>query len=145
LQSIEGLEGSSGIRGDGFTEITRDATAREDVEPSFTPEDSSAANIAFDRFELTRIVTGQQLSGFLSLIDCREGLTLTVESDPDTYLFHTDNPDRVEFATFTPDVGSEVRCGPLDPPVPVVITFDQAPEGSEFIGVPNKIEFVAAP
>ena len=98
--------------------------------------------MGFDRFELTRIVSGQQQEGLLSLIDCREGLTLTLEADSGTYLFHTDSPERVEFATFTSDVGAEVGCGPLDPPVSVIITFNEAPEGSEFAGSPDKVEFV---
>ena len=91
------------------------------------------------------VVLAHLARGLLSLIDCRDGLTLTVEADSGTYLFHTDSPERVEFATFSAGVGSEVSCGPLDPPSPVVITFQAAPEGSDFAGVPNKIEFMEAP
>jgi hypothetical protein len=115
----------------------------ESIRPE--PEELASPSLRFDRFELTRIVSGEQQNGLLSLIDCREGLTLTVEADSGTYLFHTDSPERVEFATFSASVGSEVSCGPLNPPSPVVITFQVAPEGSEFAGVPNKVEFVAAP
>ena len=147
LQSIDGLEGNRGVVGDGFVEITRsDSEPEEELEPDLPePEAVTAPSIGFDRFELTRIVSGEQQDGLLSLIDCREGLTLTVESDTGTYLFHTDSPERVEFATFSAGVGSEVSCGPLDPPSPVVITFQAAPEGSEFRGVPDKVEFVTAP
>lgn len=144
MQSIEGLEGSRGVIGDGFTEITRADPEPGELE-GVNPEGSrepSAASVGFDRFELTRIVSGQQQEGLLSLIDCREGLTLTLEADSGTYLFHTDSPERVEFATFTSDVGAEVGCGPLDPPVSVIITFNEAPEGSEFAGSPDKVEFV---
>ena len=81
----------------------------------------------------------------MSLIDCRDGLTLTVEGDSGTYMFHTASPDRVEFASYRSDVGSEIGCGPVDPPLRVVITFQPAPEESEFVGVPEKIEFVRGP
>ena len=150
LQSIEGLEGNRGVIGEGFVEITRadsePVASEADVEPPQpAPGELVSPSLGFDRFELTRIVSGEQQNGLLSLIDCREGLTLTVEADSGTYLFHTDSPERVEFATFSADVGSEVSCGPLDPPAPVVITFQAAPEGGEFAGVPNKVEFVAAP
>ena len=145
LQSIEGLEGGGGVRGEGFTELTR-GPENEDDDPVVPPQPAEAApSIESERFELTRIVTGQQQEGVLSLIDCREGLTLTVDSDSGTYLFHTDSPDRVEFATFTSEVGTEVRCGPVDPPLSVVVTYQAAPAGSEFVGVPNKVEFVSSP
>ncbi len=147
LQSIDGLEGNRGVVGDGFVEITRSVSEpEEEVEPDLGErEELATPSLGFDRFELTRIVSGEQQNGLLSLIDCRDGLTLTVEADTGTYLFHTDFPERVEFATFSAGVGSEVACGPLNPPSPVVITFQAAPEGSEFAGVPDKIEFVAAP
>ncbi len=146
LQSIEGLEGAPGVIGDGFVEITRTELAPDEAEPQPPdPAPQVSPGIGFDRFELTRIVTGEQQNGLLTLIDCREGLTLTVEADSGTFLFHTDSPERVEFATFSAGVGNEVACGPLDPPPPVVITFQAAPAGSEFAGVPSKIEFVAAP
>ena len=146
LQSIDGLEGNRGVVGDGFVEITQTDSEPDEVDLSLPdPEELASPSLGFDRIELTRIVSGEQQNGLLSLIDCREGLTLTVEADSGTYLFHTDSPERIEFESFSAGVGTEVSCGPLDPPPPVVITFQAAPDGSEFTGVPNKVEFVAGP
>lgn len=113
-----------------------------------TPAQVSAptpVGIADDRVQLSRIVSGEQLRGWLSLIDCRDGLTLMVLTQDDSFSFHTRSPDRVEFSTSTTAIGTELNCGPVDPPMPVVVTYRIAPEGSEFLGVPLKVEFVEGP
>ena len=144
MRSIEGQTENPGLRGEGFTEITSTST-EPDAPESRASRGPPAPRVANDRFQLSRIVSGEQQEGLLSLIDCRDGLTLTVEGDSGTYMFHTGSPDRVEFASYRSDVGSEIGCGPVDPPLRVVITFQPAPEESEFVGVPEKIEFVRGP
>ena len=149
LASIAGRREGRGLTGEGFNEITSTPVEATTMAPSIETSPPAAApgpvGIADDRVQLSRIISGEQLRGWLSLIDCRDGLTLTILTEDDSFSFHTRAPDRVEFATSTDAVGTELSCGPVDPPMPVVVTYREAPEGSEFLGVPIKIEFVDGP
>ena len=149
LASIAGRREGRGLAGEGFTEITsapvEATTMAPSIETSTRAVESPPVGIADDRVQLSRVVSGEQVRGWLSLIDCRDGLTLTILTQDDTFSFHTRSPDRVEFATSTSAIGTELSCGPVDPPMPVVVTYREAPEGSEFLGVPVKVEFVEGP
>jgi Flp pilus assembly protein TadD len=146
MRSIEGRRQASGLFGEGFAEIssvpveTESVVSGVGVAPSAEP---LPAVVVDDRIQLSRVVSGEQEKGMLSLMDCRDGLTLTVSTESGPVLFHTRLPERIEFASYNPDVGVEISCGPVDPPMPVVVTYRKAPEGSEFAGAPIKVEFIA--
>jgi hypothetical protein len=142
MQAIEGQRSRRGLVGDGFAEITSDSRARP-ATPTANPSPApSAGSEAGDGIRLTRVVDGLQVSGLLTLIDCRDGLALTVEADSTSYVFHTDVPDRVVFSGGTGNVGREVQCGIQAPPPNVVVTFRPAGEESAFRGVPDRVEFL---
>jgi tetratricopeptide (TPR) repeat protein len=144
MQSIEGLTGGGGLTGDGFAEII--GTGRDVRAPSTparpAPSPPAPPTGAASAVRLTRVVDGDQVSGLLTLLDCREGLSLTLENSEGIHLFHTDVPERVTFAGSAPDVGRELECGVQDPPPSVTITYRSAGEDSPFRGVPDRVEFL---
>ena len=141
MDSIAGRTGGRGLIGEGFAEIrTGDGNAPGgDAAPSAAPVQARRSPAA----DLERVVAGERQSGRLTLVDCRQGLALTVEDEAGTYVFHTDLPDRVAFSSDSAEeIGREIRCGVQDPPVAVVVTFQPAGEGDPFTGVPSVVEFV---
>ena len=141
LQSIEGRTGGRGLVGEGFAEIrtnTGQPSARTE-EPAPGPRaEGDGAGI-----QLVRVVAGEQQPGLLSLVDCRDGLELTLEDETGSYVFRTDSPERVEFSSsIAGNIGREIQCGIQDPPIRVVVTFQPVEPGSESDGVPLKVEFV---
>ena len=143
LQSIGGQTGRRGLVGEGFAEIIA-GTERPQVVPDAPVADTSPAPpsvLDAGGVQLTRVIEGEQQSGLLTLIDCRDGLALTLEDGLETHIFFTDSPERVNFTSDTSS-GSEVSCGIQEPPFRVVITFRPVREDSEFSGVPVKVEFV---
>ncbi len=141
MESIAGRTAGRGLVGEGFAEIrTGDGNAPgADRAPSAvlgSPRRPPAA-------ELERVVAGERKTGRLTLVDCRQGLALTVEDEAGTHVFHTDFPDQVAFSSNSADeIGREVRCGVQDPPIPVVVTFRPASEADRYAGVPSVVEFV---
>ena len=141
MQSIEGRTGRRGLVGEGFAEITTEALQPGAAPIAPTTQPTLAPVSADNRVRLTRVVVGDQQRGLLTLMDCREGLALTLEDGGRVHVFFTDSPERVEFIS-TSNIGAEVRCGIQDPSPRVVVTFRPAPEDSEYRGVPVKVEFI---
>ena len=143
LQSIEGRTGGRGLVGDGFAEIrtnTGQPSARTE-EPAPAPGPRGEGDGA--GIQLVRVVAGEQQPGLLSLVDCRDGLELTIEDETGSYVFRTDSPERVEFSSnIAGNIGREIQCGIQDPPIRVVVTFQPVEPGSESDGVPLKVEFI---
>ena len=149
IASIEDHQDGVGLRGEGYREIRASVTESQKmmstVESSTLPTVELTAGVTDDRVQMTRFTVGEQLQGWLNLIDCRDGLTLTVLTDDDSFLFHADEPDRVEFSSSTSVLGTELRCGPIDPPMPVIVTFRELIGGSSHDGIPLKVEFIDEP
>ncbi len=143
LQSIAGRTGGRGLVGEGFAEIrtnTGQPPARIE-EPRVAPRPQAAGDGA--GIQVVRVVSGEQQPGLLSLVDCRDGLELTLEDETGSYVFRTDSPERVEFSSsIAGNIGREIQCGIQDPPIRVVVTFQPVELGSESDGVPLKVEFV---
>ena len=143
LQSIAGRTGGRGLVGEGFAEIrtnTGQPPARIE-EPRVAPRPQAAGDGA--GIQVVRVVSGEQQPGLLSLVDCRDGLELTLEDETGSYVFRTDSPERVEFSSsIVGNIGREIQCGIQDPPIRVVVTFQPVELGSESDGVPLKVEFV---
>jgi hypothetical protein len=141
MQSIEGRTGGRGLVGEGFAEIVSRTGAGNEVAGDPAPL-RPAPGEETDGVQLTRVVSGERMPGLLTLIDCRNGLSLTLETDSGSHVFHTDIPDRVDFSGSAGNVGRELVCGVQDPPPGVVVTFRPSGESSEFRGVPDRVEFV---
>lgn len=145
MDSLAGRGQGGGLAGEGFNEITSRPAAGERIVSEVSAVSNNpapAVGVPEGGVRISRVIEGDQRNGLLSLIDCRDGLTLTVIVDGAELRFHTRSPDRVEFETFTSDVGQEISCGPLAPPATVVVTYLPPPQGSDFSGVPVKVEFV---
>jgi tetratricopeptide (TPR) repeat protein len=143
MESIAGRTGGRGLVGEGFAEITTNSgpTSEPVTEPVAPP--LAAATRPPDTIEITRLVEGEQQGGLLTLVDCRDGLALTVEDETGSRVFYTDSPERVNFSSSSSaDVGREISCGIQDPPIRVVVTFRPVQEDSQFAGVPVRVEFV---
>jgi tetratricopeptide (TPR) repeat protein len=85
---------------------------------------------------------GTQIKGALTLVDCRNGLTLTIKTDAETLVLHTDTPDKIEFVSFTSSVNSSISCGPTrGNGIRVLVTYRPTP-GAATAGEPLVVEFV---
>jgi tetratricopeptide (TPR) repeat protein len=83
-------------------------------------------------------VQGEKLTGLLINLDCSNGLTLRVRSGANTVELHSSNPDKIQFLSYTSDVGNNIQCGPRNPGTPVNVTYRPVPGGP---GDPLVIEF----
>ncbi len=81
-----------------------------------------------------------QVTGELMMMDCSHGLTMDVRVGNESVKFHSDDPSKIDFVSFTTDVKSTIACGPVQPEVPVVITYKRSADPS-FLGEPIKVEF----
>jgi len=68
-------------------------------------------------------VEGEKVTGLLINLDCSNGLTLRVRADRGTLDFHSAQPDKIQFISYTSDVTNNVKCGPRNPGTPVSITY----------------------
>jgi hypothetical protein len=85
---------------------------------------------------------GPRVTGLLTLIDCTNGVTLTVKTPTEAVKFHTARPDTIEFFSHVPNVGTEIRCGPTPGSgIPVIVTYRPTPGGAG-LGEPILVEFV---
>ena len=85
---------------------------------------------------------GSQVTGVLTLVDCKAGLTLTVRSGANTVRLHSDTPDKIEFVSYVPSVSTSISCGVVPGTgIPVVITYRPTPGGPN-AGEPLLVEFV---
>jgi hypothetical protein len=71
-------------------------------------------------------------------LDCSDGLTLRVRTDRNTIDLHSSNPDKIQFLSYTADVGDNIKCGPRNPGTPVNVSYRPASGGGE----PLVIEFL---
>jgi tetratricopeptide (TPR) repeat protein len=83
-------------------------------------------------------VEGEKVTGLLTNLDCSDGLTLQIRTDRNTLQLHSSNPDRIQFLSYTADVGGNIKCGPRNPGTPVTVTYRPVQGG---LGDPLVIEF----
>ena len=72
-------------------------------------------------------VEGEKVTGLLILLECTNGLTLRVRSDKGTADFHSSDPAKIQFLSYTADVSDNITCGPRNPGTPVSITYRPVP------------------
>ncbi len=85
---------------------------------------------------------GSKVTGMLTLMDCRQGVTMTIKSDSGTITLHSDTPEKISFVSFVPGASTEIACGPArGGGIPVVVTYRPAADGHH-AGEPLEVEFV---
>jgi len=78
----------------------------------------------------------------LTLLDCRDGLTLSVVKNGKIARLHSSNPNAIKFTTFNPAVNGKVSCGPVaGSGVPVEIVYKPSSSG-DIVGEPFAVEFI---
>jgi len=129
-----------------FTEILPEKRAEsERGKPSeirlpVTPEPSSARETVLEPVTPAGpAVQGEKVTGLLVLLECTNGLTLRVRSDKGTADFHSSEPTKIQFLSYTADVSDNIACGPRNPGTPVSITYRPLDGGS---GEPLVVEFL---
>ncbi|OLD68502.1 MAG: hypothetical protein AUG08_06250 [Acidobacteria bacterium 13_1_20CM_2_55_15] len=131
-----------------FTEITagieKDAGKERKTEERIPPPPPPAPTATKETVleALTPIgpnVEGEKAVGLLVNLDCSNGLTLRVRTDGGTLDFHSPQPDKIQFLSYTTDVSGNIKCGSRNPGTPVSITFRAQPDGTR---EPLVVEFV---
>jgi tetratricopeptide (TPR) repeat protein len=93
---------------------------------------------------LRRRQQGAEVSGLLTKMDCSEkGTTLYVTVGNEKLVFHTTQPEQVDFVTFTQTVGDAIECGEFKPAKPVRVIYRGSTDPqSKYRGEPIVVEFV---
>ena len=93
---------------------------------------------------LRRRFEGEKADGVLLRVDCgAKGITLTVKTDKRVFEFHTTTPERLQFITYSQEVGHTLTCGVLKPAPRVSVTYRFSTDArSGFDGEPIAVEFV---
>lgn len=106
--------------------------------PEFTPEERAR----LER-ELDALAPGTaKMRGLLTLLDCRNGLTLSLVADGKTVKFHTATPGGIKFTSFNSAVTGQIACGPTPGNgVPAAIVYRVMASGDS-IGEPLNVEFI---
>jgi tetratricopeptide (TPR) repeat protein len=96
------------------------------------------------RVILRRRFEGEKARGLLTEIQCSEkGMTLVIKDGDRILKFNTGAPERLQFITYSQDVGQSIDCGKLNPPKSVVVTYRGSTDASSpFNGEPIAVEFV---
>ena len=134
---------------DTITRITEQMARYKSERDSFSaeatkPEETPRTMIEPKRPTLRRRPEGEQVRGLLTRIDCTDkGLTLVIKTNDREVRLHSDRPDRVEFITYTQEVGQSITCGARNPATPVLVTYRTSTDASsKFDGEPLAVEFV---
>jgi tetratricopeptide (TPR) repeat protein len=83
-------------------------------------------------------VQGEKITGLLVNLDCSDGLTLRIRTDRTTTEFHSSEPQKIQFLSYTSTVSNDIRCGARNPGEPVTVTYKPNPGGG---GEPLVVEF----
>ena len=78
--------------------------------------------------------------GLLTMIDCREGITLILRKDDQFIRFHTKTPIHLEFISKTSNAANEAACGLVRPEHHVIVTYLRKKVGDS-LGEPIRIEY----
>jgi tetratricopeptide (TPR) repeat protein len=88
---------------------------------------------------------GDQVRGLLTRIDCDGAIiTLTVKTESRSFRFRTERGGQPTLVRYTPDVPTEITCGPINPAKPVIVTYRAATQTgvANVDGEPIGVEFV---
>jgi tetratricopeptide (TPR) repeat protein len=89
---------------------------------------------------------GNSVEGLLVKIDCPDsGITLFIKVENKTLRLHSTAMERVKFVSYSPDVSTEITCGALAKPLPVVVQYNPTKEPKPtYDGEPLEVSFVKA-
>jgi tetratricopeptide (TPR) repeat protein len=83
-----------------------------------------------------------KIRGILTLLECKNGLTLSLITDGKTVKLHTPAPNALKFTSFNAAVTGSIACGPVPGGgVPAAIVY-RPKEGPDNIGEPLSVEFI---
>jgi hypothetical protein len=127
-----------------FTEITpaieKEIEKEQPPAPLPAPERRAQETVLEALTPVGPTVEGEKLTGLLTNMDCSSGLTLTVRMERGAVEFHSSDPDKIQFLSYTADISDgNVKCGPRNPAIPVTITYKPVPGGP---GNPLVVEFL---
>jgi tetratricopeptide (TPR) repeat protein len=104
-----------------------------------SPPTSTAPPLPGQRFQ------GDQVRGLLTRIDCDGAIfTLTVKTESRSFRFRTGRGGQPTLVRYTPDVPTEITCGPINPARPVIVTYRAATQTgvANVDGEPIGVEFI---
>ena len=118
--------------------VRRATSTNSEAEPALTREE----RVRIER-ELDALEPGTaKMRGVLTLLDCKNGLTLSLGVEGKTVKFHTATPGGIKFTSFNAAVSQQIACGPTPGNgVPAAIVY-RPKESAEGIGEPLSVEFV---
>jgi hypothetical protein len=83
-----------------------------------------------------------RIRGLLTLLDCRNGLTISLSVEGKTSKLHSSAPAEIKFTSLNAAVGGTISCGPAPGSgVPAVIDY-RPRQADDNIGEPISVEFV---
>src|SRR5262249_44121718 len=85
-------------------------------------------------------VVHRRYEGLLTMIECRDGLTLVLRSSDGFVRFHTKTPIHLEFISKTSSAADEAACGLVRPEHRVVVTYVPG-KSTVSMGEPIRIEY----
>jgi tetratricopeptide (TPR) repeat protein len=93
---------------------------------------------------LRRRFEGEKAEGVLTRVDCNDkGITLTVKGAQRSFTLHTATPERLQFITYSQEMGTSFTCGTLNPAPRVVVTYRTSTDARAGVdGEPIGVEFV---
>jgi tetratricopeptide (TPR) repeat protein len=80
------------------------------------------------------------LEGLLTLIDCRQGITLVLRVNNAVVRFNTRTPIKLEFTSKVSNAANEAACGWVRPEARVVVTYKPSKDAPH-LGEPIRIEY----
>jgi hypothetical protein len=85
-----------------------------------------------------------RVRGMLTLLDCRNGLTLSVMVEGKTVKLHTATPGNIKFTSFNSSVSQSISCGPTSGNGVAATIVYRPRESDGSIGEPLSVDFVEA-
>ena len=125
--------------------INKSASATEEPIRGEAPKEASSETAASDvRPTLKRRTNGEQVRGLLTRVECANtSVLLYIKIGERTLKLQNSALDRIEFITYTTDVGGELTCGARQPANDVIVTYRPAKQPSAKVdGEVVAVEFV---
>jgi tetratricopeptide (TPR) repeat protein len=142
LDRAAGVQGSNRALAEQRTRTVR-PTPRNENEDSVSETDAGLAEPARREAAEGQASSGMsRIRGLLTLLDCKNGLTISLSVDGKVTRLHSATPGDIKFTSFNAAVTDSISCGPTPGNgVPAVIVYRPQPE-DDSIGEPISIDFV---
>jgi tetratricopeptide (TPR) repeat protein len=128
----------------GETDLSsaRRPTMRRSAERTITEEPPPATEP--QTWLRARAAREEEVRGVLTKMECSpQGVTLYVTVGPQTLVFHTQQPARLEFTTFATSGGEAIECKEFTPARPVRMIYRRNTDAAaKYQGEPSTVEFI---